>query len=101
MVCGKGTPGQCVDCGGKTTESEGTSCGGYQDLDTCKNNMCTESIVPTTFCFGGEDKEEMEEEFGDNVANMCFEIEKIKMSLKEGAGVYNTIDITGTTNSGQ
>ena len=44
-----------------------------------------------------KDKEEMEEKFGDNAAKMCFEIEEIKMSLKEDVGVYNTTDITKTT----
>ncbi|MBQ7409564.1 MAG: hypothetical protein IJV03_03295, partial [Alphaproteobacteria bacterium] len=88
MKCNN-TPGQCEDCGGKTTKSEGTSCNGYQDLDTCKNNMCTVSITPTKFCIGL-----------NSATGMCFEIEEIKMSLKDGVGVYNTNDIT-KTNYGQ
>lgn len=89
MVCENGTPGQCADCGGKTTKSEGTACDGL-NIEACKTNMCTESITPTTFCIGL-----------NSATGMCFKIEEIKMSLKEGAGVYNTIDITGQTNSGQ
>jgi hypothetical protein len=88
MVCENGTPGKCVGCVGKTTEREGTSCDGLT-IDTCKSNMCIVSIVPTTFCIGT-----------NSVEGMCFEIEKIKMSLKEGVGVFNTIDIT-KTDSGQ